>query len=73
VGAGMVDPVGALTWAVDPGDPLPKNAWGKPAAAPQRAATPNRRPMLTALIGLGACVVFAGGAIGLSKLRKRSS
>lgn len=73
VGAGMVDPVGALTWAVDPGDPLPKNAWGKPAAAPQRAAAPNRRPMLTALIGLGACVVFAGGAIGLSKLRKRSS
>lgn len=70
VGAGVVDPVAALTNAVDAGDPLPKEAWGKPVAAPVAAAPPDRRPMYTALIGLGACVLIVGGAVGLSQLRR---
>jgi membrane-anchored mycosin MYCP len=70
VGAGMVDPVAALTYAVPPGDPLPKDAWGKPVAAPVIAAPPDRRPMYTALIGLGVCVVVVGGVVGMSKLRR---
>ncbi|WP_102145589.1 type VII secretion-associated serine protease mycosin [Mycobacterium sp. QGD 101] len=70
VGAGVVDPVAALTYAVDPGDPLPKDAWGKPIPAPVVAPPPDRRPMYTALIGLAACVVVVGGVLGLSKLRR---
>ncbi len=71
VGAGVVDPVAALTYAVDPGEPLPKDAWGKPVAAPVAAPRPDRRPMNTALIGLGACVVVVGAVLTLSKLVRR--
>ena len=70
VGAGVVDPVAALTYAVSPGDPLPKDAWGKPVAAPMIAPPPDRRPMYTALIGLGVCVLVVGGIVGMSKLRR---
>lgn len=70
VGAGVVDPVAALTYAVAPGDPLPKDAWGKPVAAPMIAPPPDRRPMYTALIGLGVCVLVVGGIVGMSKLRR---
>lgn len=73
VGAGVVSPVAALTNAVDPGDPLPENAWGKPVAAPVAAPPPDRRPMYTALVGLGVAVLVVGGAVGLTKLQRRSS
>lgn len=73
VGAGVVSPVAALTNAIDPGDPLPQNAWGKPVEAPVAAPPPDRRPMYTALIGLGVAVLVIGGAVGLTKLQRRSS
>lgn len=63
----------ALTNAIDPGDPLPQNAWGKPVEAPVAAPPPDRRPMYTALIGLGVAVLVIGGAVGLTKLQRRSS
>ena len=70
VGAGVVDPVAALTYAVDPGEPLPKNAWGKPIPPPVAAPPPDRRPMYTALIGLGVCVLVVGATLSVSKLRR---
>lgn len=72
VGAGVIDPVAALTFVVAPGDRLPKYAWGKPAPAPVVAAPPDRRPMYAALMGLGAAAAVVGAAVGLSKLKRQS-
>src|SRR5262249_11352603 len=71
VGAGVVDPVAALTFAVEPGDPLPKNAWGKPVGAPVAAPRPGRGPKEGGLSGLGGCVVVVGRVLTLSKPPKR--
>lgn len=63
-----------LTYAVDAGNPLPREAaWGKPAAAPVAAPPPDRCPMYTALIGLGARVLIVGGAAGLMKDHRRDA
>ncbi len=71
VGAGVVDAVAALTFDVAPGDPLPVERISDhlvPAPAP---APPDRRPMITALIGAALVLVAAGLARGAAVLRRR--
>lgn len=73
VGAGVIDPVAALTFAIPPGDRLPAAVYALSAAPPRVAPAPDRAPMYTALIGLGVAALGVGAAVGLTKLRRRSA
>lgn len=59
VGAGAVNPVGALTWGnLSDGDPLPKYAMGKPVPPPQAEPAKDYQPMIRSLSVVGTAVVI---------------
>ncbi len=60
VGFGAINPVAALNYDIDPGDPKPQEYLSRPLHEAPPPPPPDRRPMTVALIGSG---VLVGGAL----------
>lgn len=71
-GAGLVDPVAALTWDVTaavagPGEPKPQ-----PVAAPPRPAVPDATPKVVAFAGAGVLALIAAVTAAVAVYRRRN-
>jgi membrane-anchored mycosin MYCP len=73
VGFGVVDPIAALTFDVDPGDPKPVERLTSDLYVPPPPPGPDLRPRTTALIGGAAVVVLAGIIAAIVGVRRRMS
>jgi membrane-anchored mycosin MYCP len=73
VGFGVVDPIAALTFDVDPGDPKPVERLTSELYVPPPPPGPDLRPRNTALIGGAAVVVLAGIIAAIVGVRRRMS
>ena len=73
VGAGVVDPVAALTYDVAPGDATPAEHLSTPLHVPPPAPAPDHRPRNTALIGALAVLGLTGALAGVAAIRRRMS
>jgi membrane-anchored mycosin MYCP len=73
VGFGIVDPVAALTFDVDAGDPKPVEHLRADLYVPPAPAGPDLRPRNTALVGGAAVLVLAGIIAAVVAVRKRMS
>lgn len=71
VGAGLIDPVAALTKYVDKGDPLPVDALGKPVAPPAQEPPKDLRPMIAGMSFIGGCILLGALVIGIDRLKQR--
>ncbi|OBK74628.1 type VII secretion-associated serine protease mycosin [Mycobacterium sp. 1164985.4] len=71
-GAGLVDPVAALTWDVTaavagPGEPEPR-----PVAAPPRPEVPDSTPKVVAFVGTGVLALIAAVTAAVAVYRRRT-
>lgn len=71
-GAGLVDPVAALTWDVTaavagPGEPEPQ-----PVAAPPRPEVPDSTPKVVAFVGTGVLALIAAVTAAVAVYRRRT-
>lgn len=71
-GAGLVDPVAALTWDVTAavagnGEPEPQ-----PVAAPPRPAAPDETPKVVAFVGTGVLALIAAATAAVAVHRRRN-
>jgi membrane-anchored mycosin MYCP len=73
VGFGIVDPVAALTFDVDPGDPKPVERLSTDLPVPPPPPGPDLRPRHTALIGAAGVMVAAGVIAAVVGVRRRMS
>jgi membrane-anchored mycosin MYCP len=73
VGRGVVDPVAALTFDVDPGDRLPPEHLTSLLNVPAPPPPPDLRPRNTALIGAAVVGALATVIVGAAALRRRRS
>jgi membrane-anchored mycosin MYCP len=73
VGFGIVDPVAALTFDVDAGDPKPVEHLRADLYVPPAPPGPDLRPRNTALLGGAAVLVLAGIIASVVAVRKRMS
>lgn len=71
VGAGVIDPVAALTWDVPPGPTdIPYNV--KEIPAPVHVPPPDRRPVTAVVVvGVGVAALLGVGALARRALRRR--
>lgn len=73
VGYGVVDPVAALTFDVDPGDPKPVERLTSMLHMPAPPAAPDSRPRTVALLGGAAAALVAAILGGIVAIRRRMS
>ena len=73
VGFGIVDPVAALTFDVDPGEPKPVEHLRSDLYVPPAPPGPDLRPRNTALAGGAAVLVLAGVIVAVVAVRRRMS
>ncbi len=71
VGYGVVDPVGALTWDVPPGDQLPSGATVAPLYVPPPPAAPDPWPKRVAVAGTAAAVALVGALVWVVTVTRR--
>jgi membrane-anchored mycosin MYCP len=71
VGFGIVDPVAALTFDVDPGDPKPVEHLSTDLYVPPPPPGPDTGPRNTALLGGAAVLVVAAVIVAVVGLRRR--
>lgn len=70
LGAGIIDPVAALTWQIPPADPLPAHAPTTRIAAPPEPPPDHRRATLITLAA-GTILIAAAVAVQLLVNRRR--
>jgi membrane-anchored mycosin MYCP len=73
VGYGVIDPVAALTFDVEPGDRLPPEHLTSLLNVPAPPPPPDLRPRNTALIGAAVIGVLAAAVVGAAAVRRRRS
>lgn len=73
VGYGVVDPVAALTFDVDPGDPKPVERLTSMLHVPAPPPAPDSRPRTVALLGGAAAALVAAVLGGIVAIRRRMS
>lgn len=73
VGYGVVDPVAALTFDVDPGDPKPVERLTSMLHVPAPPPAPDSRPRTVALLGGAAAALVAAILGGIVAIRRRMS
>jgi membrane-anchored mycosin MYCP len=73
VGHGVVDPVAALTFDVDPGDPKPTEHLSTDLRVPPPPAAPDHSARNTALLGGAAVLLGAGLIAAIAALKRRMS
>jgi membrane-anchored mycosin MYCP len=73
VGFGVVDPIAALTFDVDPGEPKPVEHLTTDLYVPPPPPGPDLRPRNTALLGGAAVLVLAGIIAAVAGVRRRMS
>jgi membrane-anchored mycosin MYCP len=73
IGFGVIDPVAALTFDVDPGDPKPVEHLVSALHVPPPSPRPDRGPRNAALIGAAGVAVVAGLVAAVAGVRRRMS
>lgn len=73
VGYGVVDPVAALTFDVDPGDPKPVERLTSMLHVPAPPPAPDSRPRTVALLGGAAAALVTAILGGIVAIRRRMS
>lgn len=72
-GAGLVDPVAALTWDVSAAVDEDADTGPQPIAAPEQPAAPDATPRIVAFAGTGVLAVLAAVAAAVAVHRRRNA